>query len=126
MTRPFGVLELAARVRSVLRRTEGQRGGPGMRKYLDIEIYPERYEAFRGGKRLELTVKEYELLRLLCENMGRVVTRDLIRSTVWGGSANEESRTLDMHIKTLRQKLGESGSPPKYIRVVRGVGYIFG
>ena len=70
-----------------------------MRKYLDIEIYPERYEAFRGGKRLELTVKEYELLRLLCENMGRVVTRDLIRSTVWGGSANEESRTLVGHLK---------------------------
>jgi len=126
MTKPFGVLELAARVRSVLRRTEGQRGGPGMRKYLDVEIYPERYEAFRGGRRLELTVKEYELLRLLCENMGRVVTRDLLYSTVWGSGANESSRTLDMHIKTLRQKLGEGESAHKYIRVVRGVGYIFG
>lgn len=82
LAKPFGVLELAARVRAVLRRADRQSADPGLRRYLDITIDQDRYEASRGGEKLDLTLKEYELLRLLCENMGKVVTRETIQTTI--------------------------------------------
>ena len=116
MTKPFGVMELAARIRSLLRRRA--------RNQTEEEILEKYCISFLScGKRVELTLKEFELLLYLMENHNKVVTRDELLNHIWGYDYDGETRTLDMHIRTLRQKLGEEGGP--CIRTVRGVGYRF-
>ena len=114
---PFGIMELQARVKAVLRRT-GRPQTPAILKYDGLEIDPAAREVRRDGIPVELTYKEFELLKLLCENRGTVLTRDDILHAVWDYDFAGETRTVDMHVKTLRQKLGEG-----YIQTVRGVGY---
>lgn len=120
ITKPFGVMELISRVKALLRRCEGEED----EKYytvggllLDIE----KHSVSVDGETVELTFKEYELLRLLMQNAGIVTSRDMIMERVWGTDFEGESRTLDMHIKTLRQKLGSAGA---MIKTIRNVGYI--
>ena len=120
LTKPFGVMELISRVKALLRRCEGMEdekfysvGG----LFLDIE----KHSVSVNEEPVELTYKEYELLRLLVQNAGIVTSRDTIMERVWGTDFEGESRTLDMHIKTLRQKLGDAGS---MIKTIRNVGYI--
>ena len=120
LTKPFGVMELISRVKALLRRCEGMEdekfysvGG----LFLDIE----KHSVSVNEEPVELTYKEYELLRLLIQNAGIVTSRDTIMERVWGTDFEGESRTLDMHIKSLRKKLGDSAS---MIRTMRGVGYI--
>ncbi len=122
ITKPFGVLELSARVRAVLRRMD-KPSNNGILRYKDLCIDTNLYEVTKGGEKLKLTRKEYELLKFLCENVGKVMTRESIVNAVWGQDYNGTSRTLDMHLKTLRGKLQDDAESPKYIRVVRGVGY---
>ncbi|HHX73162.1 MAG TPA: response regulator transcription factor [Clostridiales bacterium] len=122
ITKPFGVLELSARVRAVLRRMD-KPGNNGILTYKDLSIDTNLYEVTKAGEKLKLTRKEYELLKFLCENVGKVMTREAIVNTVWGQDYSSTSRTLDMHLKTLRGKLNDDAESPKYIRVVRGVGY---
>ena len=113
ITKPFGVMELIARVKALLRRTEEERKISGKEKYLrlgDIFIDDVRHVVFVSDEKCELTYKEYELLKLLVINEGIVLTRDIIMEKVWGMEFESESRTVDMHIKTLRQKLGEAGN----------------
>lgn len=117
IAKPFGLMELQARVKAVLRRAQ-KAPAEGVLTYEDLEIDPAAREVRRGGKPVELTYKEFELLRLLVSRRGTVLTRDEIMTHVWGYEFAGESRTVDMHIKTLRQKLGEG-----YITTVRGVGY---
>ena len=105
------------RVKAVLRRT-GRPQTPAILKYDGLEIDPAAREVRRDGIPVELTYKEFELLKLLCENRGTVLTRDDILHAVWDYDFAGETRTVDMHVKTLRQKLGEG-----YIQTVRGVGY---
>jgi len=122
MTKPFSVLELLARVRSLLRRTKEEE--PEQPKLFDcgaLHLDLETREVKVNGSEVLLTYKEYELLKLLMTNAGIVTTRELILDRVWGIDFEGESRTLDMHIKTLRQKLKEEGS---LIKTVRNVGYI--
>ena len=122
MTKPFSVLELLARVRSLLRRTKEEE--PEQPKLFDcgaLHLDLETREVKVNGREVLLTYKEYELLKLLMTNAGIVTTRELILDRVWGIDFEGESRTLDMHIKTLRQKLKEEGS---LIKTVRNVGYI--
>ena len=122
MTKPFSVLELLARVRSLLRRTKEEE--PEQPKLFDcgaLHLDLETREVKVNGREILLTYKEYELLKLLMTNAGIVTTRELILDRVWGIDFEGESRTLDMHIKTLRQKLKEEGS---LIKTVRNVGYI--
>ena len=117
VVKPFGIMELQARVKALLRRT----GRPRAESVLtcgDLEIDPAAREVRKGGQLVELTYKEFELLRLLCAHRGMVLTRDDILQAVWDYDFAGETRTVDMHIKTLRQKLGEG-----YIQTVRGVGY---
>lgn len=117
--KPFSVMELISRVKAILRRTE-----PEVVKVLQLEelsLNNDKHEVAVDGVLVELTFKEYELLQYLMINKGLVLTRDSIMDHVWGTDYEGESRTLDMHIKTLRQKLGQSGSR---IRTVRNVGYI--
>lgn len=110
-------MELQARVKAVLRRAQ-KKPAAALLTYQDLEIDPAAREVRRGGERVELTYKEFELLRLLVSRRGTVLTRDEIMTHVWGYEFAGETRTVDMHIKTLRQKLGEG-----YITTVRGVGY---
>ena len=123
ITKPFGVMELIARVKALLRRTEEERRIAGKEKYIRLgEIFIDDFRrvVFVADEKCELTYKEYELLKLLALNEGIVLTRDIIMEKVWGVEFESESRTVDMHIKTLRQKLGEAGN---IIKTVRNVGY---
>ena len=125
MTKPFSVLELCARVRALLRRG-GAAPAPkkgGVLKSGGLKLDLAVREATRDGALLELTYKEFELLRELMENAPGAMSRDELLQSVWGYDFIGETRTLDMHIKTLRQKLGESGSR---IHTIRNVGYRLG
>lgn len=120
LTKPFGVMELISRVKALLRRCEGMEDEKFYSVgslFLDIE----KHSVSVNEEPVELTYKEYELLRLLIQNAGIVTSRDSIMERVWGTDFEGESRTLDMHIKTLRQKLGDAGS---MIKTIRNVGYI--
>lgn len=118
ITKPFGIIELVARVKVVLRRVQKpkalrlQAGG--------IALDDDKRQVLAAGQECSLTFKEYELLKLLLLNSGIVLSRERIMDKVWGTDFEGESRTVDMHIKTLRQKLGKSGSS---IKTVRNVGY---
>ena len=123
MTKPFGVMELAARIRSLLRRRARNQADEEILEKYGISLNKKTREVTSRGKKVELTLKEYELLLYLMENHSRVATRDELLNHIWGYAYDGETRTLDMHIRTLRQKLGEEGA--FCIRTVRGVGYRF-
>lgn len=128
ITKPFSVRELTARVRAVLRRvnnvSEGE-SSEGVIKYKDICIYPERREVYKGGKLLDMTLKEFELLKILLVNKGKVLSRDFLLDKVWGFDYYGETRTVDVHIRYLRQKIEDDDANPEYIETVRGIGYRF-
>ena len=122
ITKPFSVRELAARVKSLLRRVAPQQETePQTLRSGDIMIDITNYEAFKGGEKLSLTLKEFELLKVLVLSRGKVLTRDFLLDRIWGYEYYGETRTVDVHIRHLRQKLGEE----PYIETVRGVGYRF-
>ena len=125
MTKPFGVLELMARVRAALRRSSAAGGNQPVCEARGLRLDSARREVTRNGEKIELTLKEFELLRLLMCNADRVMARDEILDSVWGYGYSGETRTLDMHIRSLRQKLGDSAGDGGYIKTVRGVGYQF-
>ena len=118
LVKPFSMMEMVSRIRAVLRRV-----APVEKKHLRLgllELDPDGHIATANGSRLELTHKEFELLRLFMAHPGRVYSRDLLLEKVWGSDYLGETRTVDVHIGTLRTKLGDCG---EYIRTVRGVGY---
>lgn len=117
IAKPFGLMELQARVKAVLRRVPAVEESSVL-KYNDLEIDLAARQVSRDGEIIELTFKEFELLRFLASRRGTVLTRDEILTHIWGYEFVGETRTVDMHIKALRQKLGEG-----YITTVRGVGY---
>ena len=121
VTKPFGVMELVARVKALLRRS-GTKDNSQKPIYSvgGLEVSVEKHEVKVFGENVVLTLKEFELLCLLLENRGTVLTRDRILGEVWGYSFDGENRTVDVHIRTLRQKLGERCD---FIETVRGVGY---
>ena len=121
MTKPFGVMELISRVKALLRRSQVIGATPLVLSFETICMEEEKHLVTVEEKVCELTYKEYELLKLLLINAGIVTSRDLILEKIWGTDFEGESRTLDMHIKTLRKKLGSAGA---YIKTVRNVGYI--
>lgn len=120
LTKPFGILELISRVRALLRRTHRTNHPAAALFFGPISINDSTHTAAVNGKPVELTFKEYALLELLLAQAGKVVTREEIFSRVWNMDTEIESRTLDMHIRTLRQKLGDAGS---YVQTIRKVGY---
>ena len=119
VSKPFSMLELIARIRAVLRRAEPAQASGDFSLGL-LFVSPDRHEVKVGGKDVTLTNKEFELLCLLLRNKGIVLTRATLMDRVWGFESERENRTLDVHIRTLRVKLGEAGS---YIETVRGIGY---
>ena len=122
ITKPFGAMELISRINALLRRAYDTNDA-GRLTIGDITLIPSRHEAFRGEEKLVLTLKEFELLATLMKNRGEVLSRDTLLSSVWGYDFTGESRTVDVHIRTLRSKLGSSGD---LIETVRGVGYRIG
>lgn len=117
--KPFGMMEMVSRVKAVLRRASSREASQLLRMG-QLEMDRSRHLVLVDGQRTELTLKEYEMLRLFLENPGRVFTRDQIFDRIWGTDYAGESRTVDVHIGTLRGKLGAYGA---YIETVRGVGY---
>ena len=124
LTKPFGILELKARVQALLRRTSRSRK-PAVLTGQDLQVNCDTRDVTRNGEKIDLTFKEFELLKLLMENSERVMTRSELLNLVWGIDFEGETRTLDMHIRTLRQKLGDDADNPRYIHTVRGGGYRF-
>lgn len=120
LVKPFGVMEMVARVNAVLRRTA--KATPAVRDLVagGITLKEKEHKVITEGKTIELTHKEFKLLNLFMKNIGIVFSRDKLMSEVWGTDYVGETRTVDMHIKTLRQKLGSSG---RQIKTVIGVGY---
>lgn len=119
LAKPFGMMEMVARVRAVLRRAQA---GDAERVLQagDLSVHTGEHTVFAEGERVQLTLKEYKLLKKLMENPGRVFTREQLLQSVWDESYIGETRTVDVHIGTLRTKLGSCGD---YIETVRGVGY---
>ena len=119
LCKPFGIMEFLSRVRASLRRAAPEER-PNVLSFHEILLDNARHSVTVNNQPVELTYKEYSLLRLLLENTNLVVTRETILQVVWGTDISVESRTVDMHIRTLRKKLGDAG---KYICTVRKVGY---
>lgn len=122
MPKPFGMMEMIARVRALLRRTQKEEEPQELYRIGCLYVDPEKHIIKVNGERISLTLKEYEMLMLLLRNRELVLTRDQFLNQVWGYSFDGENRTVDVHIRTLRQKLGDAG---KHIRTIRGIGYKF-
>ena len=124
IAKPFGTMELISRIKAVLRRSERQmQESPAHSTAGGITMIPANHEVYANGVPVALTLKEYDLLNVLLENKGQVFSRDTLLKMVWGYDFSGESRTVDVHIRTLRSKLGECGD---MIETVRGVGYKIG
>ncbi len=120
LAKPFGMMEMASRVRAVLRRSGRAAEKPQLIRVGGLEMNLGEHIVTADGIRIQLTLKEFELLRTFMTNPGRAFTREQLLSSVWCEDFMGETRTVDVHVGTLRQKLGSCG---KYIRTVRGVGY---
>ena len=124
VSKPFGMMELLARVKALLRRTEDLRPAQESRYVIgDLTVNRNRHDVFVKGEAVTLTKKEFDMLCYLLENKGMVLTRDQLLNQIWGYDFDGENRTVDVHIRTLRQKLGDCGT---YIETIRGIGYKIG
>lgn len=121
--KPFGMMELVARIKAVLRRTESTAEKESEYIIGPLSVQPEKHKVKVNGEKVILTLKEFQMLCMLLENRGIVLSRDQILNHVWGYSFDGESRTVDVHIRTLRSKLGEAGD---LISTIRGIGYTIG
>lgn len=123
LTKPFSVRELIARVKAILRRVlpEGGVREHGIIEFGDIAIDDNKREVSVGGDLIELPLKEYEILKLLSQNIGKVVSREFLLENVWGYKIFGETRTVDVHIRHIRQKI--EGTNAQFIETIRGVGY---
>jgi two-component system alkaline phosphatase synthesis response regulator PhoP len=127
--KPFSPREMVARVKARLRALKILEAEKAVGKRIfvvkELIVIPDKYEAFLGEEKLELTPKEFELLTLMASNQGKVFTREALLEKVWGYEYSGDTRTVDVHIRHLRQKLRDDSSFPLYIETVRGVGYRF-
>ncbi|HET9218737.1 MAG TPA: response regulator transcription factor [Terriglobia bacterium] len=125
VTKPFSVPELMARIRALLRRSSSASGLPVMLKFGEVEVDFRKYVARRRGKPIEMTRKEFDLLRFLASREDTVVTRDELLNKVWGFDSFPVTRTVDNHVASLRSKIEADAARPVYIQTVHGVGYKF-
>lgn len=123
MTKPFGIMELVARIKALLRRTGEEKREDSALHYGPIVMDKRSHSLFVDNVPVELTLKEFELLHLFMGNPGIAFTRDVLLEKIWGYDFDGETRTVDVHVRTLRHKLGKAA---KYIETVRGVGYRMG
>ena len=127
VVKPFSVAEVAARIRAVLRRAQPAQPAPAPQEPVelgDLRIDPATRSATRGGRDLGLTRKEFDLLARLARDAGRVVSREDLMSDVWDENWFGSTKTLDVHVGFLRRKLGDDAADPRYLRTVRGVGFL--
>lgn len=124
VTKPFRLAELLARVRALLRRAEGEAPVTDFIAQ-DVRIDVGAHRAYVGDRELQLTVKEFDLLRVLVRGAGHVIRRETLMREVWGGDGSGSTKTLDMHVSWLRRKLGDDATHPRYITTVRGMGFRF-
>ena len=128
VTKPFNILELKARIKALLRRAGGpSRAGrsPALLTVGDLSLDTEQRVALRDGRTIDLTAKEYDLIELLMKNPRRVYSRESLMNLVWGYSYAGDYRTVDVHIRRLREKLEKTPAEPEYIMTKWGVGYYF-
>ena len=127
LAKPFSPREMVARVRAILRRTEAASASerPASYEKGPLRVDFANYEVFARGKNIKLTLKEFELLRFLTQNPNRVLSRDQLLDRVWGGDTFVTPRTVDVHIRRLRQAIEKDDRHPKWILTLRGVGYKF-
>jgi len=123
--KPYRLRELVARMRAALRRAPSADVpvSAGVLEVGDVVLDPERHEVFVRGEKVNLPLKEFELLEILLDNAGRVLTRDLLIDRVWGADYVGDTKTLDVHVKRLRAKVEESSTAPQRIVTIRGLGY---
>jgi len=122
ITKPFATLELVARIKAALRRS-GNIIIDSKLHYKDLDIDTQSHEVFKCTKKIDLTLKEYQLLLCFLENKGRIMTREQLLQWLWNNDHDGKSRTIDMHVKTLRQKIGDTFRNQTYISTIRGIGY---
>jgi two-component system alkaline phosphatase synthesis response regulator PhoP len=122
VSKPFGMMELVSRIKAVLRRAQPKESNSEL-SCGNISLNSEKHLVTAKGQPILLTFKEFELLRILMENRGMVLSRDKLLEKIWGYDFDGETRTVDVHVRTLRQKLGEAG---QIIETIRGVGYLIG
>jgi len=129
ITKPFNILELKARIKAILRRSVKKAAvEPKVKNALkvrDLELAYDSRRVFVNGREVNLTAKEFDLLELLMENPGKVYSRDKLLDTIWGFDYPGDARTVDVHVRRLREKIEENPSEPKYIFTKWGVGYYF-
>lgn len=125
ITKPFSVRELMARIKVILRRSGNDSEDGDLIKVGSLVIDSSKHEVLKNGEKLELTLKEFELLKLLVVNRGKVLTRDSLLDKIWGYEYYGETRTVDVHVRHLRLKIEDDDKNPKYIETIRGIGYRF-
>lgn len=125
ITKPFSVRELIARVKVILRRASTENNDGNIISINELLIDIDKHEVIKNNQKLDLTLKEFELLKLLITNKGKVLTRDSLLDRIWGYEYFGETRTVDVHIRHLRQKIEDDDKNPKYIETIRGIGYRF-
>jgi two-component system response regulator RegX3 len=125
VTKPFSHRELVARMRAVLRRGQDTELMPDVLEIAGVRMDVERHEVSVNGERLNLALKEFELLEMLLRNAGRVMTRGQLIDRIWGADYVGDTKTLDVHIKRLRTKIEQDPANPRYLVTVRGLGYKF-
>lgn len=125
ITKPFSIRELLARIKAVLRRIKSVEGSEEVYKSNGILINFDRRDVFIFDKKIDLTLKEFELLEILVKNRGKILTRETLLDKIWGYEYVGETRTVDVHIRYLRKKVEEDDKNPKLIETIRGVGYRF-
>jgi len=125
VTKPFSPRELVARVRAILRRAAGPRPGDAPIRAGDLVIDPGTYEVTKGGRRIPLSVKEFELLRALASRPGQIMTRQVLLDEVWGYQYFGDARTVDVTVRRLREKIEDDPANPQYVLTKRGAGYYF-
>ena len=125
ITKPFNILEVKARIKAIMRRATKAVQGKGDIEYGDLRLNEEYRRVFIGDREINVTSREYELLELLASNPGKVYSREELLTTIWGNDYPGDERTVDVHIRRLREKLESTPSEPRYVRTKWGSGYFF-
>ncbi|MGL4450790.1 MAG: response regulator transcription factor [Sarcina sp.] len=125
MTKPFSVRELIARVKAQLRRNSGVKVESNVVNFGDVCVNLQTREVRKAGNLVDLTLKEFEILKILLKNKGSIITREVLLDRIWGYEYIGETRTVDVHIRHLRQKIESDDKNPMFIQTIRGVGYKF-
>ena len=124
ITKPFSIRELSARIKALLRRSNVKYDNEILR-FGNITLNLQTREVLKHGKKLDFTLKEFEVLKLLIQNKGKILTREILLDKIWGYEYVGETRTVDVHIRHIRKKIEEDDKKPIYIQTIRGVGYKF-